>query len=67
VNGVLALSQGGKLGALGGVSGAGTIGRGLNNSTFNGEVAEILVYNRALTTSEAAQVESYLSLKYGTQ
>lgn len=67
VNGVLAVSQGGKLGALGGVSGAGTIGRGLNNSTFNGEVAEILVYNRALTNSEAALVESYLSLKYGTQ
>jgi hypothetical protein len=67
VNGVLAASQGGKLGALGGVTGAGTIGRGLNNSAFNGEVAEVLVYNRALTNSEAAQVESYLSIKYGTQ
>jgi hypothetical protein len=67
VNGVLAATQGGKLGALSGVTGAGTIGRGVNNSGFNGEVAEILVYNRALTTTEAALVESYLSLKYGTQ
>jgi hypothetical protein len=67
VNGMLAASQGGKLAALSGVTGAGTIGKGLNNSEFDGEVAEILVYNRVLTNSEAAQVESYLALKYGTQ
>jgi Concanavalin A-like lectin/glucanases superfamily len=67
VNGVLATSQGGKYGALSGVTGAATIGQGLSNSGFNGEVAEILVYNRVLTDSEAATVESYLALKYGTQ
>ena len=67
VNGLRVFSQGGKLDALSGVSGAGTIGLGLNNKYFNGEISEILVYNRVLSDNEAARVESYLSKKYGIQ
>jgi hypothetical protein len=65
VNGLRVFSQGGKLQALSGVTGAGTIGLGLNNKYFNGEISEILVYNRVLSDNEAARVESYLSKKYG--
>lgn len=32
---------------------------------FNGDIAEIIVYNRALNTSELAQVHKYLSMKWG--
>ncbi|HTF72077.1 MAG TPA: LamG-like jellyroll fold domain-containing protein [Edaphobacter sp.] len=67
VNGLRVLSQGGKLSSLSGVTGAGTIGLGINNKYFNGEISEILVYNRALSSQEAARVESYLRNKYGTQ
>jgi hypothetical protein len=67
VNGLRVLSQAGKLHSLGGVTGAGTIGAGINNTYFNGEISEILVYNRVLSNQEAARVESYLRNKYGTQ
>lgn len=66
-NGLRVFSQGGKLDALGGVTGAGTIGEGINNTYFNGEISEILVYNRVLSNQEAVRVESYLRNKYGTQ
>jgi hypothetical protein len=65
VNGQLVFSQSGKFPALGGVSGAGTIGEGINHSFFNGEISEILVYNRVLTAHEATAVETYLAQKYG--
>lgn len=32
---------------------------------FNGYINEVIVYNRALTTTELNQVQSYLALKYG--
>lgn len=32
---------------------------------LNGEIAEILLYNRALSSSEREQVEAYLTLKWG--
>jgi hypothetical protein len=32
---------------------------------FAGDLSEVLVYNRALTTSEVAAVTSYLTTKYG--
>jgi hypothetical protein len=67
VNSLEVFSQDGKQHALNGVTGAGTIGLGLNNKYFNGEISEILVYNRVLSDNEAAQVESYLSKKYGIQ
>jgi Concanavalin A-like lectin/glucanases superfamily len=67
VNGLLALTQGSKSPVLAGTSGAGYIGRGLNNTTYNGEISEILVYNRVLSANEAASVESYLRNKFGTR
>lgn len=65
VNGQRVLSQSGKLSALGGVTGAGTIGEGINHTFFNGEISEILVYNRVLSADESAAVEHYLAQKYG--
>jgi hypothetical protein len=67
VNGLLALSQGNKSAVLHGTTGAGYIGRGINNTYFNGEISEILVYNRVLSANEAASVESYLRNKFGTR
>jgi hypothetical protein len=32
---------------------------------FNGDIAEILIYDRVLSTSEEQQIESYLMKKYG--
>jgi hypothetical protein len=40
---------------------------GVNSNTsnlFSGDVAEVLIYNRALSTSERQQVEQYLTVKY---
>jgi hypothetical protein len=65
VNGMLVFSQAGKLSALGGVTGAGTIGEGINHTFFDGEISEILVYDRVLSNDESAAVENYLSTKYG--
>ncbi len=65
VNGMLVFSQAGKLSALGGVTGAGTIGEGINHTFFDGEISELLVYDRVLSNDEAAAVENYLSTKYG--
>jgi Concanavalin A-like lectin/glucanases superfamily len=67
VNGLLALSQGSKNSVLNGATGAAYIGQGVNNTFFNGEISEILVYNRVLSANEAASVESYLRNKFGTR
>jgi Concanavalin A-like lectin/glucanases superfamily len=67
VNGLLALSQGNKNSVLNGMTGTGYIGQGVNNTFFNGEISEILVYNRVLSANEAASVESYLRNKFGTR
>ena len=67
VNGVLALSQGRKSSVLQGTTGAGYIGRGVNNTYFQGEINEILVYNRVLSADEAASGESYLRNKFATK
>ena len=40
------------------------IGRAPSYSTLNGDIAEVIVYNRILTASEQAQVEKYLMDKY---
>lgn len=49
-----------------GLSGALTIGS-LSNNTFylHGDVAEIIVYNSALTNEQLDQIDSYLLMKYG--
>jgi uncharacterized repeat protein (TIGR01451 family) len=51
------------------VNGSTTVGAGLNsngayNDQFEGDVAELLVYNRVLTPSEINQVGYYLAEKY---
>jgi hypothetical protein len=47
-------------------AGAGTpyVGRGYSANYFNGDLAELRVYNRALSPSERAQVEQYLYDKW---
>jgi hypothetical protein len=41
------------------------IGGRSTTTNLNGDVAELLVYNRALTLQERQNVEAYLGLKYG--
>ena len=67
VNGVLALRQNGKLSSIAGVGSTATIGSGLYNSYFNGNVGEILIYDRALSNAERTKVEQYLIAKYGAR
>jgi hypothetical protein len=64
-NGVLALAESGKLPAIAGAQSTATVGRGYNNDTyFAGDIAEILVYRRALSAGERQAVETYLQSKY---
>ena len=46
-------------------SGIGLIGRGSNGNGFRGHIAEVIVYNRSLSTSETSAIKTYLALKYG--
>lgn len=65
VNGSLVLAQGGKLTTIAGCRDTGNIGRGYNDNTYySGDIAEVLVYTRALTSAERQTVESYLCDKY---
>ena len=65
VNGALVLSQGGKLATIAGCQDTGNVGRGYNDNTyFTGDIAEVLVYNRALSQGERQAVEAYLNNKY---
>jgi Concanavalin A-like lectin/glucanases superfamily len=66
VDGIRVLSQGSKYPTLSGTTGAAYIGRGINNTYFNGEISEILIYDRVLTADETAAVEKYLRNKFGT-
>jgi hypothetical protein len=45
-------------------TGMGAIGRGHSINGLSGQVAEIIVYNRALTAAETRQIQTYLSVKY---
>jgi len=47
------------------LSGTGRIGRGLANDGFGGMIAEVIIYNRILSSLELKQVHTYLSVKYG--
>jgi hypothetical protein len=67
VNGIEVLSQQGNNPVLGGVTGDGTIGKGINGTYYDGEISEILIYNRVLSAQEATLVESYLRNKFGTE
>jgi hypothetical protein len=65
VNGTPVVNAGGKLGTIAGCQATGNIGRGYNNNTFYaGDIAEVLIYSRALTTTERQQVEQILNNKY---
>lgn len=41
--------------------------KNLNNSMYAGEIAEICIFNSALTTGDRQKVEGYLAWKYGLQ
>src|SRR6185295_13625740 len=65
VNGASVLSEGGKLLTIANCQSLCNIGRGYNDNTFyNGDIAEIFVYKRALTTGERTSIENYLANKY---
>lgn len=67
VNGLLVLQQSGKLLSIAGASAGATIGAGLNNTSFTGNIGEILIYDRVLNTQERELVEHYLLSKYGVE
>jgi hypothetical protein len=67
VDGIQVLSEENKQPVLAGTSGAAYLGRGIDNTYFNGEISEVLIYNRVLSVNEAASVESYLRNKFGTR
>ena len=64
VNGELALQQGGKQAVIQGTSPNALIGSGLLDTYFNGNIGEIIVYDRALTTIEREAVQKYLIGKF---
>jgi hypothetical protein len=66
VNGAQVVSQSGKLPAIAGCRTLGNIARGYNDNTyFGGDIAEVLIFDRALTAAERISVEFYLLGKYG--
>src|SRR5262249_6186428 len=66
VHGKLVASAGGKLATIAGCQPTGNVGRGYNDNTYYaGDVAEVLVYNRALTEMERQGLEQLLGNKYG--
>ena len=67
LNGVLAYSESGKLPTIQGAINTGALGQGYNNTFFGGDIAEVLVYNRALSESDRQGVEAYLMNKYSLQ
>ena len=67
VNGLLVLQQGGKFSSIAGASASATIGAGLSNTSFTGNIGEILVYDRVLNRQEQETVEHYLMSKYGVE
>jgi hypothetical protein len=66
VNGALVLSQPGRAAAIAGCRDTADLGRGLDDNTFfAGDIAEALVYTRALSAVERVRVEQYLGTRYG--
>lgn len=41
------------------------VGGYYNNRTYSGDIAEIIIYNDGLSSTEQKKVESYLAIKYG--
>lgn len=46
-------------------TGTGRIGRGNSGAGFAGQVYELIVYNRILSSVELSQIHTYLNVKYG--
>jgi hypothetical protein len=65
VNGALVVNEGGKFSQIAATRDTGNIGRGYNDNTyFPGQIAELLVYTRALSDEERQGVERYLNGRY---
>lgn len=64
VNGIQAANLSGKLATIANTGSAATLGRG-TSTYFKGDIAEVIVYTRALTDAERQQVDQYLLAKYG--
>lgn len=64
VNGLQVWTATGRAPALQGTSPAAAVGGDFNGSYFNGKLAEVMVYERALSEAERQRVEQYLKLKY---
>ena len=65
VDGVLELLDQGNLSTIAFSQSTGNLGRGYNNNTyFPGRIAEVLVYDRALSDAERQGVEAYLNARY---
>jgi len=64
VDGVNVLNQSGKLPAIQNVQDIGNLGRGYQNTYFKGEIAEVLVYAKALSSAERDQLTAYLEARY---
>ncbi|MHC4249427.1 MAG: LamG-like jellyroll fold domain-containing protein [Planctomycetota bacterium] len=64
VDGARVVSEEGKRKVLAGNLAAGKLGRGEYDTYFPGDIAEVLVYSRALTAAERSGVERYLGRKY---
>lgn len=56
--------QKGQFPHLSGVRSDGFLGRGSNNTYWKGALAEVLVYDRALSADERMAVERYLMSKH---
>lgn len=52
--------------SAGGFTAIGSAGISRNYKPFKGSIAELIVFNRALTFLERVQYETYLAIKYGT-
>ena len=64
-NGVLAQQWTGRLPAVAYCQDTASLGMGYQSSPFNGDIAELLVYERSLSDEEMTTVNTYLSSKYG--
>jgi hypothetical protein len=65
VDGKAVLTETGKLNTIARTQDTGQLGRGYNDNTyFSGDIAEVLVYSRALSDQELRTVHSYLLAKY---
>jgi hypothetical protein len=54
----------GKLAAIAGVGNSAVLGLGNTNTFYPGDVSELIVYGRSISTSERQAIEEYLMTKY---